>query len=359
MKKTLIALAVLGAVGAAHAQSNVTIYGQLNPSYDVMKAKDGAVGGGDLKTNGMNDNASRIGFKGTEDLGNGLKAVFQLESYFDMVSGDGFNRGADAGKTTKAGSRDSFAGLQGNWGTFRLGTFDPVYKKITASYDPFGDTINDYNMIMGVAKDVDLNGRYKRVAGYISPNVSGFQGMIDYSWEKTDDDEAGVGKNEGRNLSLGATYTNGPLQILAAYALEKTTTNDVDGEDLKAWKIGASYKLPTKTTVRAIYENLKQDGVVDTKHLFLGVEHPINNIDLLATFIWADDNDELATSKDTGAKAYNLGVRYNFSKRTNITGMYSYLKNDDNGTYENDAGYAGNIAGATISGVSVRLQHKF
>ena len=91
MKKTLIALAVLGAAGVAQAQSSVTIYGQLNPSYDYVSAK--AANGAKASYVNMADNSSRIGFKGSDDLGNGLKAIFQLEAYYNMVEENGFSGG--------------------------------------------------------------------------------------------------------------------------------------------------------------------------------------------------------------------------------------------------------------------------
>jgi predicted porin len=355
MKKTLIALAVVGAFGAAQAQSNVTVYGQFQPSFDSVKVKDSNAAG-DVNYGQMKDNAGRIGFKGTEDLGGGLKAIFQAESYYDLVAKGGFN----------AGSRDAFVGLEGGFGKFQMGAYDPVYKRITASYDPFGDSLSDYNSIMGVgvwsmkdaANSVDLNKRYSNVLGYTSPNMGGVVAMIDYAYD-TKDDQQYVNATTTKKLSLGATYNIGPLNVLAAYASQKASQiSGTEVQELKAMKIGVAYTLPTKTTIRGIYESIQQDKKIDKKDYFLGVEHPIGNVDLLANYIMATDNDEV-TTKDTGASAINLGARYNFSKRTNILAMYTRLKNDDNAAYASDAGYAATITGATVSGYSVRLQHKF
>ena len=143
MQKKLIALAVAGlASSAAFAQSNVTIYGLLQPSYDMMDVKGGAAGNITGDVTNMAYNNSRIGFKGEEALGNGLKAIFQIESKVDLV-----DRGADAGGL---GDRDSFVGLAGAFGSLTFGKHQTAYKKMADFADPFADSIGDYNNIMAV-----------------------------------------------------------------------------------------------------------------------------------------------------------------------------------------------------------------
>ena len=339
----------MGAVGAAHAQSSVTIYGQFNPSYDFMTVK--TYDGVKANVTNMNDNSSRIGFKGVEDLGGGLKALFQAEAYYNIVDKTGFD-----------GSRDAFVGLQGNsWGTVRVGAMDGVYKRISASYDPFGDTISDYNSIIGV----ENNSRYAKAIDYVSPNFAGFQVMGTYALGASAHISGDVATTDQTRWDLGATYNNGPFNALLAYTMRNNVTDGVvaGSDDTKAWKVGLAYTLPTKTTIRGLYERVK--NVEHQNRWLVGVEHPINNIDLMANYISAGDVS--GGNSDTGAKAFNLGARYNFSKRTNIMAMYSYLKNDRNGEFYNDAGYASAFnadgdpvsAGDKISGFSVRLQHKF
>ena len=118
MQKKLIALAVagLGLSSTAFAQTNVTIYGIFDATFDSVKADDtttpvaGAANRPSLSR--INSNSSYIGFKGTEDLEGGLKAIFQFET--------GFN--TDAG-IYSGSARDTFLGLQGGWGTVKLGNF--------------------------------------------------------------------------------------------------------------------------------------------------------------------------------------------------------------------------------------------
>ncbi len=330
MKKTLIALAALGMMAGAAQASDVTIYGQLQPSYDFMTVKNG---GSDVDYTNMNDNASRLGFKGSEDLGNGLQAVFKLESYFNIVDGDGFN-----------GSRDAWVGLKGDFGTIMFGKIDTVYKSISGKYDSFSDTIGDYNSIMSVSQGgQDVNKRDSKTAKYVSPDMNGFKVMANYTLDGDADETTGA-------WGIGATYDNGPLNVLAAYTKRN---NDYVGDDVKFWKIGAAYKVDA-FKLKAIYENAKVEDE-SNKNIFLGVDFALNgNTTLMADFIKAGDYID-----NDGAKAWNIGVNYKLSKRTSVQGMYAYLKNDDGGDYANDAGYGDSDSGAKISGFSVRLQHKF
>lgn len=343
MKKTLIALAVLGAAGVAHAQTNVTIYGQLQPSYDYVTVKN-ADGSGKVKTTNMSYNASRVGFLGSEDLGNGLKAKFKLEHEFDLVADKGWSAGGL--------SRDTWVGLAGGFGEVQFGNINSVYKQVSASYDPMEDSVGDYNSIMGMLGDNgDANRRYKRTVNYYSPVFSGFQVMGNYALVNADVDTA----PDSKAWSLAAVYNNGPLNVFAAYDKQNKVDGGLAMPDVSFWKVGAAYKFPFGTTIRGIYERAKADTVGHSNHWLLGAEHKINNITLMANYIKAGD---IGGVGDSGAKAFNIGVQYDLSKRTNILGVYGYLKNDSAlGIYSDDAGY-GDL-GQKVSAFSVRLQHKF
>ncbi len=376
MKKTLIALATLGMVAGAAQASNVTIYGQLQPSYDFMTVKAPAKSGLssqpalDEDYTNMNDNASRIGFKGSEDLGNGLQAIFKLESYFNIVDGNGFD-----------GSRDAYVGLKGDFGSVMFGKIDTTYKTISSKYDAFGDTIGDYNSIMGMAPSVvdgwggnyfaaDANNRDSKTVKYVSPCMNGIKVMANYTLDGSADETT-------KAWGVGATYDNGPLNVLAAYEKQSNVNGD-DDQEAKFWKVGASYQIDA-IKLKALYEKAERptfgspwaDGDADRNAFFLGADFALNgNTTLMASYINAGDFEG---KEESGAKAWNLGVNYKLSKRTSIQGIYSYLKNDVNGAYTNDAGYGaygesvwsvGSEAvelqeGGKISGFSVRLQHKF
>ena len=347
MKKTLIALAVLGAFGAAHA-SDVTIYGKLQPSYDFVDVD---------ATNDISDmtwNNSRLGFKGSEDLGNGLKAIFQIESKVKMTETGG---GSIA-------DRDSWVGLAGEFGSITFGNHQTAYVKAAAKYDFMSDSIGDYNNIMGAVSgaasgdnsdelNLYLNARVKKSAYYKSPVISGFQVQASYAMgaqHKLGDDQ---------DISaIAATYTNGPLQVLAGYEVQKNGA--LSGKDVEGMKIGAGYKLPFGTQINAIYENVSvEDNGGDVDHFYLAAAHPVTSaVDVMASFIYADNDGDVAGSDD-GAKMYAVGAKYKFSKRTNVMAVYAKIANDSTGQYGIDSNGYYAAQGKDVSAFSVRLQHNF
>lgn len=368
MQKKLIALAVAGmASTAAFAQSNVTIYGLLQPSYDIMDVK----GGTGTTTGNVTDmayNNSRIGFKGEEALGNGLKAIFQIESKVDLVN---------KGGTDGLGDRDSFVGLAGGFGSLTFGNHQTAYKKVADFADPFADSIGDYNNIMAMyGRDLnddgdaidgaskDFNRRVAKSAYYVSPNFAGFKVAASYGLSQPLVKIDGIADNkQDRSIaSIGANYTLGGLGLMAAYETQsqKTINAAANAEDINAWKVGGSYKFSFGTQINAIYEKMEQDNVFDVKHYFVSATHPItSNIDLMASYIKAADNK--IVDGDQGARNYNLGVNYKLSKRTSVQGIYTNLKNKAEGNYFIDSNGYGSIGGTgdKISGFSVRLRHAF
>lgn len=345
MQKKLLALAVAGAMAAplaAQAQgSNVTIYGNLKPSIDM-------VDNGDESGASVRQNNSLIGFRGSEDLGNGLKAIFQIES---EVAFD--ERGADP--TSVLGRRDSWLGLQGGFGSLVIGNMFPAYKRSTDFVDPFADTIGDYNNVFGIeAFDGDgFNDRFRNSVHYISPSWGGFVLQATYglnSGSPFEDD------GDNNSFSLAGTYTWGPLTFAAAYEDQ----DDRVGEGTKAWKLAVGYKFGS-TALAAMYasENFGDFGGGDDRErdlLFLSVKHSIGKIDLAASYLWADEFDD---ADESGADAWAVGVVYNFSKRTNIGAYYARVGNDDNAFFGFDSGYEPSAAGENVSGFSVRMQHSF
>lgn len=359
MQKKLIALAVAGlASTGAFAQSNVTIYGLLQPSYDFVSV-DPANGESNDITN-MAYNNSRIGFKGEEAIGNGLKAVFQIESKVDLT-----DRGDDAGGLA---DRDSWVGLSSAAGTLTFGNHQTAYVRSSASYDKFADTIGDYNNIMGVygagfdgadfdGASNDFNRRVRKSAYYTSPSFSGFQ--ITGSYALKGQLESNDGSHSEDIYAIAGTYTNGGLNALLAY---ENQNGDVKA---KGWKAGASYKFGFGTTLSAIYENLKMNDDFDVDHWVLGASHSFGAVEVMAQYMNADDNSVGSNTND-GADAWALGASYNFSKRTSVMAVYAEVDNDANGQYFMDAGYHGAddgtgavVGGSDISGFSVRIKHSF
>jgi len=197
MKKILaVALASAFAAPAFAATSNVDIYGRLHLSVNWYDDQPNSVS--DI---GISSNASRIGFKGSEDLGGGLKGIWQIES--------GFN--ADEQNGTLA-SRNSFVGLSGGWGTALLGNHDTPLKLVGRKVDLFGDTIGDSRNVMGGGSDA----RAQNVAAYISPNIAGFTFAGAYTTDLNGTGSTGDNEDE-EAWNVNAEFAQGPFYVGAAY----------------------------------------------------------------------------------------------------------------------------------------------
>jgi predicted porin len=320
MNKNLLTLAVAAALAApaiapSIASAEAIVYGKIHASLDYAEVKNvvlptyefatdanGSVifdangnptlvktaNGEDFKGWGMSGNgyipgvnrASRLGFKGSEDLGNGLKAIYQIE--FGINLNDTNNNVLSNGDTISY--RNTFVGLAGDWGTFLLGRHDTPMKISTGKLDLFSDTMADYNGTVGFR---DL--RADNVVAYISPSWSGFQLAAAFV-----PSGGATGGGNGLNLeedsladtySIAAIYSNGPFYASAAFEnLNSEHFNDqataLDGNncpvvtdfgdgtydadcgfqdsDAQAWRIGLGLLDWNGFSLTAVYEN--QDG---------------------------------------------------------------------------------------------------
>lgn len=312
MKKSLIALAVAGAFAAPAfaATSNVDVYGVMN-----IAIEDTNVKGVDMD---VVDNFSRIGFKGTEDLGGGMKAVWQIEQQINSTSA---NNTAFGG----AGLRNTFVGLTGGFGTAVIGRHDTPYKISTGRLDIFGDTIGDYNL--GRLDGVQLitgahDARASNAIAYISPDMSG---LTVAAAIVTSMDHLDMGKSIDAT-SIAAMYANGPLYVSLAHQ---------DVKDLsRAWKIGAGYAFGD-TKVGFVYED--SNKAFDRDSWLLNVAHAMGPITLKAQYGQADVG---STDQD----AWMLGMDYNLSKRTSTYLVYGRGDND---------------VGSSASGWNLGVKHSF
>ena len=181
MQKKLIVLALASAfaVPAFAATSNVDIYGQLDVSIDYVKGLQpfNTPGQSDHAWR-LNSNTSRIGLKGSEDLGGGLAAIWQFEQAVNLDNG--------AVGSGWGNQRNTFLGLKSDsLGTVLAGTHDTPYKLSTASLDPFADTMGDYNAIVGSFDGINTSDlRLGNVLAYISPNFSGLTAAVATSFLK-------------------------------------------------------------------------------------------------------------------------------------------------------------------------------
>jgi predicted porin len=386
MQKKLIALAVASAFAAPAAfaaTSNVDVYGIMNVSVDYTTGRTGvshttSTPGSSGSAWRVNSNASRVGLKGSEDLGGGLAAIWQIETTINVDNGTGQAAGGLWG-----GMRDTFVGLSGSsWGTVIAGTHDTPYKMSTASQDPFADTMGDYNAAIGSFEGFNVADlRLGNVLAYVSPNFSGVSFAGAYSFMKETGQNGGSGGSPGA-YSLMVNYARGPLYLAGAYEkanhitpnLGYTLPSYVDA-DLESWKLGAGFTMGD-FTVNALYEHIKGTfnvaGIYSTsesRHTWgLNGVYNIGNIALKAGFY---DIGALSDSSSTGAKMYEVGADYNLSKRTKVYAVYERMDNDTYGNYcvggSLSAGFGTsgvtpvcpNNTSQALDGFSLGLKHTF
>lgn len=387
MQKKLIALAIAGLSGAAFAQSsNVTIYGVIDSTFDFISVGDGQTGvpaKGTPNFNRVQSNGSRLGFKGTENLGNGMSAFFQFESNAKFDAGGGLDTG-----------RDSFLGLKGNFGTVKMGNFSGPNRDLAGKLDVVihSDGIGDNSALLGKlgGRAKYFDDRYKNSIAYITPNFSGFEGTLQYQANENKDETPNKGINSSL-YELGLKYDNGPIFVGVAYGKlnenneifitpPSTTKNNNStfnvGSDADATEIrvGGSYKFGD-ASVRALYARTKSEGSDgELKQNVWGVGGTYNvtaNGKVLAQYYRAADVDGSlgATDlSDTGAKFWVLGYEHSLSKRTTLIAHYAYLKNDSRTSTvagpgkgydfgDGATGFTGNDV--KLSGVSLGLNHNF
>ncbi|CAK0773432.1 Porin_4 domain-containing protein [Gammaproteobacteria bacterium] len=387
MNKKLLTVAIAAALVAPTAVlAEVTVYGQLHMSVDYTNSDSTvAVGNVARKSNlGVSSNSSRIGFKGSEDLGGGMKAVWQIESQVSMDEGQGTGPALDnttaKGMNTKSsslGSRNTYLGLAGGFGTALVGKHDTPFKMLGRSLDPFADSIADTRQILGnegsTASTWDL--RPSNVIAYITPNFSGFNAVLAYVSGLTDNTgtpgtvTAGADNNKLHAFSLNATYTNGPIYAGLAYENHgvKDTVGGAGAKNPSAWRLGGSYAFgPAK--VGGMWEQLNDTAIVgDVKRsgatLFGTYSFGMETAKLAYTMAnkWKASG---ATLNDTQANLLALGVDHNFSKRTMAYAQYTKLTNKSAADYS--LGGGGGYGDAVTPGVgkdpnafSVGLIHKF
>ncbi len=362
MKKSLIALAVFGAFsGAALADGNsVQLYGLID--LGVTHFSGGAAGNVTQLSSGV-QSGSRIGLKGTEDLGGGLKAMFQVETGF-CANGNTGAAGSSAYCTGGPGGpgfmgRQAYAGLTGDFGTVMAGRIYSLSFDDQATIDPFGYGLTGSISNIGT---VGVPARVSQALAYVSPNMSGFTLAGAYVFGAgLQYLPAAVAGNEqyhttgGYNLQGG--YANGPVAATLTYL----RVNAANGNALiKDIQVSGSYNFGV-AKVAAYYSDNKPDsatGLDEMKAYMVGATVPVGPGSLLASYT----NLKNSTVSNAGAKQYAIGYTYSLSKRTNLYTSYAHISNDTGAAYavgdSTDGGFAPAL-GQSSSGFAVGLRHQF
>jgi predicted porin len=347
MKKSLIALAVLSATGASFAQSSVNVYGIADVYFGSTRQTNQPT---QTVVNSGGVDESRFGFKGTEDLGGGLKANFLLEQGFSIDSGASNPSGPTFTSPAPAGqsfSRQSYAGFAGNFGEVKLGKMFTPYDDISGVANAVFDSGLSPQKNVWVSSD--NSPFYAPNPGssiyYATPNISGFSGALSYSLGENKDIPT-VGVDAGSVTSLRAQYEGGPLYAGFAYQTEKATG---DAKSLNFTRLNATYDLGV-VKLLAGYGFVSQDAVVgetqETNEWQIGVDYPVSStLKLSGGFARSSDN---AAKGEQVRSGYGLGASYSLSKRTAVYGVYQSSTADKTINGDTDT-----------SLVAVGINHKF
>ncbi len=336
------AVAATMAVGASFAvQAGVEVYGKARMSLDFINNDDSTAGRED-STVSLSSNTSRLGFKGDEDLGNGLSALWQLETQVDFDTGSAFQS-----------ARNTFIGLGGGFGTVLLGHHDTPNKIASAPLDIFSDTRADFNAIVG--GDV----RADNVIAYISPDMSGFKVLAAYIPSYVNDTLVqSQAANDSNAISLAGIYANGPIYVAAAYE-SLAEAGAAAGDDLTDMKLAGTFDFGQGTKVGALFEQV-DDGTDSWNNWYLNVSHAMGDTTLKAAY---GNADETVSGADDAATQFALGVSQAMTKNTEVYALYTMLSNDPKSTHAlNGVGNGGSVGGSTVddaSAFSFGINHKF
>ena len=325
MTKKPLSLAIIAALALPGvAAADITIYGRLAMSLDYLQSDRGDRD--DISDFQVASNASLLGFKGTEGLGGGLKAIWQVETALQLEEQFG-NRWA---------TRNSFLGLSGGWGTAIAGKHDTPMKIVSRKLDPFVNTALDTRAMLGISSQGanNFNLRPSNTFAYISPQFSGFTGILALVADPTDN-SAAPSDNDNAAVSASITYSNGPIYAAVAYEKHKADKGPEPG----GFRVGGSYKV-AGFKFGAMYE--KFDGDASTNNP-ADSDYNVNALaidrgafSLFGTYTFGSNTAKLEYTqtqesdlKDDKAFMIGLGLDHKFSKRTKVYVLAGLLNNKD------------------------------
>ncbi len=340
MKKSLIVLAVLGAIAsAASAQTSTTIYGIVDAG--IVNERGGPAGNVTKLTSGV-QNGSRLGFKGNEDLGGGLSAKFVMEAGFNVDSGTSGQGGVLFG-------RQAYVGLGSHWGNLLFGRqYTPLHTALD-QVDPFGTGLagNIENLFpggpaggpAGSPSGIRMNNSIK----YTSPDWSGFNGELAYGFGE-------VPGNNKANRQWGAAigYANGPavIKLVHQRAEDPTGTDNQRNSMIGGkWDFGVA-------AIHAAFQKDRGFGAGNNREYMIGASAPIGPGKVLASYIRRDDRSAL----NRDARQWALGYTHAISKRTNLYTSYARITNDNGAAFT-----VGNAteAGTGDKAFNIGIRHLF
>jgi len=312
MNKKVIPFAVAAALAAPlAAQAEVTIYGKAMVSFDAVDV-DGSGEDRQYKVVGNQPIASvphadRIGFKGSEDLGDGLKAIWKMEFSADQANNSAVNS-----------SRNAYVGLAGDWGTGVMGRHDTPYKMSMGKYDYFSDQLGDFNGTVGFQ---DL--RTQNTVAYISPAFGGFTFSGAFVSPGSD--------NFADAWSVGGMYTLGGINVSLAYEGAKKDFAEANGIAEDKWSIGGSWDIGP-FGIAGRYEGQGDDwGFEDENND--PFDSDVNNWQVSGKYSFGNNDikgmyGQNRPDEGDNVNTWGIGFDHNFSKRSQL--FVQWVDKEDN-----------------------------
>jgi predicted porin len=391
MHKKLLAIAVAGALApaAAMAQSTVEIYGRANIGIDNWESKGGADATGDMKGRlRVFDFGSRLGFRVNESLGGGMRAFVVIETGVNIDSGSGNGQSGSANASTGFwASRDSYAGIGGNWGDVRFGRQSPFYGNgiiMQGGSNYINQAMDSAFSFAGPL--ASPSGRESNVASYNSPTFGGFNFSL--SWGPGASEGNGYtgqgGQGKEQVFAATARYTGGPIRAQFDYGTRKDF-NNVDSQDRNAWKVGVGWAYAPGGQISAIFGNIEnkniQTAVVvpgfgtvaavgsspNADIWIVGWEHMFGQFQVIAQYASFGKIGDLTNDPgDTDAQGFTLAGKYFLSKRTGVYVSWNQIDNKQNAFYDISNGGSSSRAttaignrGADPTIIAVGVMHNF
>jgi len=348
--KLLFASAGLAAAGLVQAQNSVTIYGiaDIGVEYLSNAARNGASNDSVVRLSSGNLAGSRLGFRGTEDLGGGMKAVFQLESGIEL----------DTGALAQGGrlfGRHAYVGLQGGLGTVTLGHQQNSIYDLVIRHDPM--TFSSRYSALG--HDATFAGRPDNTIKY-----TGTFGPVGatafYSFGRNLDGEVPGSSKVSRNVGGGISYTEGAAGLALAYDQYQGNTIPTAGQSARRWVLGGSYAMgPFKGMFgyRWLKDEIVAAGATPIKSnlYWLGGVYDVTPALKLTGVAYYTDR------RDSNADPLSLvfSADYSLSKRTDVYATVGHVRNKSGSNFGLNGIGSSVIAGEDQTGLVVGLRHRF
>lgn len=371
MNKNILAIAIAAAVAAPSAFAAATVYGNAHMS--VTASSSVANAGASTDQTNVTSNSSFLGVKGSEDLGAGMKAVYQMEFgvNLDGEQTTAVRNSADNGTAnvnTPFNQRNSMVGLGGSFGTVMLGRWDSPIKMVGRKYDLFGDQVGNNRNVLGAAGNTHLvDGRHNNVIAYVSPTFSGVNATLAYvpgaDATSAGNENFGNTANKIDAFSANVMYTAGAFDAGLGY-INATNVLVNNTKAYNAYRLGAGYTFGA-ARINGIYQLADYTSGTDVKSrgaYGVGASYKVTAAGTVKGQYMLAEN---ATGTQNGANMITVGYDHAMSKNTTVYALYAAANNNadatttamlsNGGTNDNTVA----LPGKDNSTFAVGVQHKF